>query len=120
MATSAAISRWRVVSLFMVVLIAPRVAESAEVVDIGSQRELFVDRFLIDKLTGTRLELQRPRSAEVAIRYDKPWEDVFAFYTTVFQDGSKYRMYYRGRYRKDGTPGCLTLAQARQRRPHEE
>ena len=103
MATSAAISRWRVVSLFMVVLVTPKVTESAEVVDIGSQRELFVDHFLIDKLIGTRLELQRPRSAEVAIRYDQPWEDVFAFYTTVFQDGPKYRMYYRGRYREPVT-----------------
>ena len=71
-----------------------------DVVDIGSRRELFVDHFLIDKLAGTRLELQRPRPAEVAIRYDQPWEDHHAFYTTVLKDKDTFRMYYRGPRRK--------------------
>lgn len=68
---------------------------------IGNRRELFVDRFLIEKLNGTRLELQHPQTAGVAIRYDKPWEGKASGYPTIFQDGDIYRMYYRGypRYR---------------------
>ena len=67
-----------------------------EVCDIGSQRELFVDRYLIDTLDGTSLKLHQPQPAGVAIRYDQPWEDRLAFYTTVLKDGDIYRMYYRG------------------------
>ena len=64
--------------------------------DIGSQRELFVDHYLIDRLDGTSLQLHPPQPAGVAIRYDQPWEDRLAFYTTVLKDENIYRMYYRG------------------------
>ena len=67
-----------------------------EVCDIGSQRELFVDRYLIDRLDGTSLNLHHPQPAGVAIHYDQPWEDRLAFYTTVLKDDDIYRMYYRG------------------------
>ena len=70
--------------------------QTTGVCDIGSQRELFVDRYIIDRLDGTSLKLHHPQPAEVAIRYDKPWEDCLAFYTTVLKDGDIYRMYYRG------------------------
>ena len=77
--------------------------ETTETLDIGSRLELFVDEYLIDRLEGARLQLQRPVPAEVAIRYDQPWEDTLAFYSTVIQDGDVYRLYYRGRYRKPYT-----------------
>ena len=70
--------------------------------DIGSQRELFVDDYLIDKLNDTNLKLHHPQPAGVAIRYDKPWEDRLGFYTTVIKDDDIYRMYYRGRYAGPG------------------
>jgi hypothetical protein len=70
--------------------------QPVQAIDIGSHRELFVDSSLIDRLDGVRLELQQPRPGGMAIAYDRPWEGVFAFYTTVFKDGDKYRMYYRG------------------------
>ena len=66
-----------------------------QVLDIGSRRELFVDHYLIDTLHGATLELQEPRSAGVAVEYDRPWESSIAFYTTVLKDGGVYRMYYR-------------------------
>ena len=34
----------------------------------------------------------------MAIVYDRPYEGIFAFYTTIIKDGDKYRMYYRGEY----------------------
>jgi hypothetical protein len=78
--------------------------EPDKVLDIGSQRELFVDHYLIDKLEGTRLELQRPTPAGTAITYDQPWEGRFSFYTTVIKDGGTYRMYYRGQSERQQQP----------------
>ena len=65
-------------------------------IDIGSRRELFVDRFLIDTLNGTTLQLHRPIYAGIVLQRELPWEGVFAFeYVTVLKDGDRYRLYYR-------------------------
>ena len=64
---------------------------------LGAERQLFVDRYLIDRLEGLELRLQQPRPEGIAIEYDQPWEDRLAFYTTVLKDGDIYRMYYRCR-----------------------
>ena len=66
------------------------------VVELGSRRELFVDRFLIDRLTGAALTLERPRDEGVVVRFDRPWEGAFCGYATVLRVGSLYRVYYRG------------------------
>jgi len=71
-------------------------AESDAVREIGSRRELFVDDYLIDQLSGARQVLHRPTEREVAIVHDEPWEGNASLYHTVFQDGDLYRMYYRG------------------------
>lgn len=66
-------------------------------IDLGTRRELFVDRFLIDRLDGgAALSLERPRDEGVALRLDRPWEGAFCGYATVIRDGPAYRMYYRG------------------------
>ncbi len=70
-------------------------AAAAGPIDIGSRLELFVDNFLIDKLTGARLRLNRPTPKEVAITFDAPWEGNCSACSTVFRDGDKFRMYYR-------------------------
>ncbi len=64
--------------------------------DVGSRRELFVDTFLIGRLTDARLELHHPQPAGVALKFDRPWEGVFSGYATVIKDGETYRLYYRG------------------------
>jgi hypothetical protein len=71
-------------------------AQDVEAINIGSRRELFVDRHLIEKLDGTRLELHHPQPREVAIKFDKPWEGNTSGYPTVMRDGELYRMIYRG------------------------
>ncbi len=68
----------------------------AQPIDIGSRRELFVDRFLIDKLVNARLDLQRPREMGPVHKFDKPWEGAFSGYSTLIKDGNLYRLYYRG------------------------
>ncbi len=65
--------------------------------DVGSRLELFVDDVLIDRLTGAaKQQLQRPVPQEVVLTADRPWEGNTCAYFTVFQDGNRYRMYYRG------------------------
>lgn len=69
---------------------------SAEVIDIGSRRELFVDDFLIGQLNGrAEQRLHHPQPQGIAIVHDAPWEGSGSGYHSVFQDGGTYRMYYK-------------------------
>ncbi len=64
---------------------------------LGSHRELFADKHLIDKLSGdATLHLHKPEPQEVVLVTDKPWEGNTCAYYSIFRDGDKYRMYYRG------------------------
>ena len=82
-----------------------RASVYADPVDIGSRRELFVDDYLVERLTGNaRLVVQEPVPQEVVLVTDKPWEGSSCLYFTIFQDGDLYRMYYRGLQIKDGKP----------------
>ncbi len=79
-----------------ILLVLSAVAQSAEPIDIGSRRELFVDHYLIERLDGVRLQLHRPLRREVVFRSDAPWEGNGSAYQSVFQDGDRFRIYYRG------------------------
>lgn len=80
------------------------VAVAEKPINIGSRRELFVDRHLIDKITdGASLQLHRPKPREVVLTTDKPWEGNTCAYYTIFQDGDRYRMYYRGSHYDEKT-----------------
>ena len=70
---------------------------ATEAVDIGSRRELFVDRHLVDGLKNLTFELHHPRDEGNVLAYDKSWEGQFAFYSTVLRVDDSYRVYYRGR-----------------------
>jgi hypothetical protein len=65
--------------------------------DIGSRRELFVDDYLVERMSGASLKLHHPIEREVTLRFDHPWEGHTAGIASVFQDGDKYRMFYRGK-----------------------
>ena len=73
-----------------------RAAETVSAIDIGSRRELLVDRHLIERLDGVRLELHRPVRRGIVFRTDAPWEGNGSGFQSVFQDGDRFRMYYRG------------------------
>lgn len=85
-------------------------AGAATATAIGSRRELFVDRFLIDQLKGATLQLQQPRREDTALLLDRPWEGQFSNYATVLHDAGEYRLYYRGlpQAGKDGTAAETT------------
>ena len=70
---------------------------AADPINIGSRRELFVDDHLVEQLKGAAsLRLHHPIPREVSIVHDAPWEGTASGSHTVFQDGDRYRMYYRG------------------------
>jgi hypothetical protein len=69
----------------------------AEPIDIGSRLELFVDDYLLERMSGdAELRLHRPIERERVFVHNTPWEGNRSLYHTVFQDGDLYKMYYRG------------------------
>ncbi len=64
--------------------------------DIGSRLELFVDRYLIESMTGTTLQLHPPVPRETVLQFNRPWEGLHCGYVTIIKDGGTYRLYYRG------------------------
>jgi hypothetical protein len=80
-------------------------------VEIGSRRELFVDRLLIEALGGeARLRLAQPRDEGVVLPFDAPWEGAFCGYCTVLRDNERYLAWYRGlpQSGKDGSDAEVT------------
>jgi hypothetical protein len=67
-----------------------------EAVDLGTRRELFLDDFLVEKLSGkAERRLHHPVPQNLCLTFDEPWEgNVSGSYASVFPDGARYRMYY--------------------------
>jgi hypothetical protein len=87
----------RLIPLFGAILILGTTAgfsAADEPIAIGDRRELFVDDLMVDSMKKVTLKMHEPVRREVSITFDKPWEGNGGGYTTVFQDGDKYRMYY--------------------------
>jgi len=70
-------------------------ARGAEPVPIGSDRQLFVDTYLIDAMTGVARQLNRPVRREIAIAAAHPWEKGGVSYMVTFRDGGRFRAWYR-------------------------
>ena len=89
--------------------ILPFLACADDTLNLGSRRELFVDRFLIDQLNGAELRMHEPSREGVAVKFDKPWEGGYSGYATVIKDEGVYRMYYRGLpvASRDGSPEAV-------------
>jgi hypothetical protein len=100
----------------LILLFAVVTSRAEDPVAIGSRRELFVDRLLIEKLEGASLRLHAPQPAGIALEFDQPWEGRFSAYITVIHDetAKKFRMYYRGNTGvADGHPGeCTCYAES--------
>jgi len=62
-----------------------------EPLNIGTRRELFLDRYLIEKLDHASLRMGTPRREENVIDFDRPWEGRFVGSTNVLKDDDCYR-----------------------------
>jgi hypothetical protein len=79
-------------TLLATLLLSPLLAvHAADPPDIGSRRELFVDRFLVGELKNTALKLHEPQLA-APVSPPRP----HGHYATVLQAGDKFQFYYRG------------------------
>ena len=71
------------------------------VVEIGDRRELFIDDFMVDAMSGgAERRLHHPVPREVIMYFGekgKPWEEHIA-YATVVRDGDRILMYYSARF----------------------
>lgn len=80
------------------------------VYDIGQRRELFVDDFLIEGMSGgIQRRLHHPDPREVVLKLDQPWEGQTSAYFAAVRDGDRVLMYYRGQVTpgSDGQVCCL-------------
>jgi hypothetical protein len=97
--------------ILLSLLLASADSRAAEPIDIGSRRELFVDRFLIDRLENAAFKLHEPHLAPAMTQPANNLE-----YGTVIKDGELFRLYTRdGRGAKfDGdTPEVTRYCESR-------
>ena len=78
---------------------------AAEIRPLGSRLEMFIDRYLIDTLTGVDLRLNHPLNAGTVLVFDQPWEGRYCIYVTVIKDGPLYRCHYRGKPTREADGG---------------
>ncbi len=115
-------TRWGCALFLLVHLWSAQVgAQSQELLELGSRRELFVDDFVIERLGGqAERRMQSPQPQGVVITHDAPWEGSGCGYHSIFQDGDRYRMYYKawhldvssGKLKSDAHPLYLCYAES--------
>jgi hypothetical protein len=64
-------------------------------VEIGTDRQMFVDDFWMAESTGVERRLHSPVRREAAISSEFPWDSGITAYNTIVFDGGRYRMWYR-------------------------
>jgi hypothetical protein len=91
------------VLLITAIALSPQVtnAAGAELGNVGSERQLFIDTAFFDQSENVCLRLQQPlKTGEKNVQYDKPWESATLNWFCVLQDPgvidkeAKYRMWY--------------------------
>lgn len=87
---------WHLLFAGLLLLTFPAFGQQEDAIHIGSDRQLFVDHFLIDSLHQVRLKMHEPRDMGPVLYFDQPWEGQFSGYCTIIKDGDLYRAYYRG------------------------
>ena len=70
--------------------------DNSSSISLNSNRELFIDYFLIDTMINTCLEMHQPIDEGPVLFFDKPWEGPFCGYCTIIKDTDKFKLYYRG------------------------
>ena len=85
-------------------------------IDIGTNRQLFLDDHLIDSMSGARRTMHSPTRRETVLVGDKPWDKSSVAYMSVIRDGDLYRGYYRcdheGSDARTGSPRHTAYAES--------
>ena len=93
-------------------LSADRPDPSAEILEIDSRRELFVDEHVIEELNDAERRLHTPTREKVALRFDEPWEGGGSGFPTIFEDDDRYRLYYRATGHDRDSPAVTCYAES--------
>ncbi|HAY78289.1 MAG TPA: hypothetical protein DCY79_00620 [Planctomycetaceae bacterium] len=81
--------RMKTVTFPAFVLLITSGIQAAEPIDIGARRELFVDDYLVERLSGSaKLVVQKPVPQEVVLVTDRPWEGSSCLYFLSFKMAS--------------------------------
>ena len=83
------------------------------VLDVGSERQLFLDEFWFDSRQGIRLTRHRPQPREVSLSCVEPWEGKELHYSSVVRDRGLYRMWYRVAEKEPPFPVWTCYAESR-------
>jgi hypothetical protein len=70
---------------------------SEKLVELGSDRWLFVDRALLESERGTAIRLHPPQRRETVWTPARPWEGNVCWFPHAVKDGDRYRMWYWAR-----------------------
>jgi len=73
-----------------------RVEIKPAAVPMGNRRELMLDTHLVERSNNVQWKMHPPQPRELVLTCDKPWEGNTSAYFTLFADGDRFRMYYRG------------------------
>ncbi len=92
---------WIICGLFILLLtgIAAQIASAQQTknpISIASDRQLFVDDYLIERIDTLTLKLHEPVPQNIIFYFDKPWEGRYCGGITIMKDGDRYRCWYRG------------------------
>ncbi|MGH2530892.1 MAG: hypothetical protein ACRDJW_01175 [Thermomicrobiales bacterium] len=64
-------------------------------IDVGSDWQLFIDRYLVADERNACLKVHPPTLRETIWVPERPWEENTSWFPNVMQDGNRYRMWYR-------------------------
>ena len=90
-------------SVLAAAVLHPWAADAGDVnlYEVGTERQLFIDKAFFDQASNVALRLHQPRkTGERNLQYDKPWESATLNWFSVLEDRgvvdkeAKYRMWY--------------------------
>lgn len=90
-------------------------AVAGAAIDIGSRRELFLDRLLVDRLDQARFKQGEPIPREPALSVDRPWEGVWLWPSQggMFQRNGYWHLYYSALQTKQDLGDWLCYARSK-------
>jgi hypothetical protein len=81
-------------------------------VEFSNRRELFVDDFIVQQVSGLEYRLGTPIDQGPVLKLDRPWEGRWGAYVSVVNTGTKFQMYYRGGFGAKGNRNLTCYAES--------
>ena len=90
-------------------VLAPKLP-AAPPLDVGSERQLFIDERFIESSRGTRLRMNPPQKLGAVLKPERPWEDKsIGFCASVLEHEGRFKLFYES-WSTKGTFVCLATS----------